>query len=141
MIMRLVQIACLLAAMISGITAYAGETEKTVIDGWYRALSSVDRAALGGLLADDARITLGDLDIEQNKTEFIASLDEWEDAMRGSTLRHAIQSDSAGLVTVLVCYTFASNETLTREVFGFAGALIRTSEQETVSDSCAGFPD
>lgn len=138
--MRLVQMACLLAAIIAGPSAFAGEAEKTTIEGWYKALSSVDRAAIGALLADDARITLGDLDIEQNKAEFIASLDEWEDAMRGSTLRHAIQSDTGGLVTVLVCYTFADNETLTREVFGLSGGLIRTSEQETVSDSCAGFP-
>ncbi len=117
--MRLVQIACLLAAMISGITAYAGEAEKTIVNGWYNALSSVDRAAIGALLDDDARITLGDLDIEQNKSEFIQSLDEWEDAMRGSTLRHNIESDSGGLVTVLVCYSFPDNESLTREVFSF----------------------
>ena len=120
--------------------ARSGEAENATIDSWYTALAAVDRAAFARLLADDAKVTLGDLDIVQTKVEFLASLDEWEDAMKGSTIRHAIESESGGLISVLVCYTFPDNESLTREAFSFAGGRIATSEQETISDTCADFP-
>ena len=138
--MRLKLIFAFIAALAVNM-ASAGEAEKAAIDSWYKALATVDRATFGSLLADNAKITLGDLDIVQTKTEFIASLDEWEDAMKGSTIRHAVESDAESLVTVVVCYTFPDNESLTREVFGFTGGRISSSEQETISDSCADFPD
>jgi hypothetical protein len=130
---------CFLATMLANY-AIAGEAEKAAVDSWYKALAAVDRTAFGNLLADNAKITLGDLDIIQTKPEFIASLDEWEDAMKGSTIRHAVESDAEGLVTVAVCYTFPDNESLTREVFAFESGRISASEQETISDTCADFP-
>lgn len=120
--------------------AVAGEAEKALVDSWYKALAVTDRAGMSALLADEAKITLGDLDIQQTKVEFIDSLDEWEGAMKGSTLRHVVEKDEAGLVTAIVCYSFSDNESMTREVFGFSAGRIVSSEQETVSDSCAEFP-
>lgn len=120
--------------------AIAGDSQTQTIGKWYAALASVNRAEISGLLSENAIITLGDLDIEQNKAEFIASLDEWEDAMKGSTVRHTIQSDVDGVLTVLVCYKFPDNEALGREVFTFDAANILSSNQETVAENCDDFP-
>lgn len=135
---RLLALALLITA--SG-PLWASEVEQTTIGDWYTALASVNRVDIANLLSDKATITLGDLDIEQNKSEFIASLDEWEDAMKGSSIRHAIQSDADGVLTVLVCYKFPDNEALGREVFTFEAAKILTSAQETVAESCDEFPN
>lgn len=137
--MRLKLIFAFIAALAVNM-ASAGEAEKAAIDSWYKALATVDRATFGSLLADNAKITLGDLDIVQTKAEFITSLDEWEDAMKGASVRHAVESDTEGLVTVAVCYKFPDNESLTREVFAFDGGRISSSEQETIADTCAEFP-
>jgi hypothetical protein len=130
--------ACLFI-LLTGAAA-AGEAERALIDSWYKALAATDRVAIGGLLGEDAKITLGDLDIVQTRAEFMASLDEWEDAMKGASIRHAIESDQSDLVTAIVCYRFSDNESLTREVFSFSGRQIRSSEQETVAGNCADFP-
>lgn len=128
------------AALLLSLAAHAGEAEQGLTARWYDALGKIDRTAIGALLSDKAKINLGDLDIIQTKAEFIASLDEWEDAMKGSTLRHAVESDNEGVVTELVCYTFPDNESLTRESFTFESGQIVESNQETLSDSCAEFP-
>jgi hypothetical protein len=126
--------------IVSSPDLLAGETEKQLIDRWYGALSSVNRGEITELLTDKAKITLGDLDIEQNKVEFVASLDEWEEAMKGSTIRHVIESDEGGVITAIVCYKFPDNEALGREVFSFEVGKILTSAQETVAESCETFP-
>jgi hypothetical protein len=126
--------------LVSSTALRAGEPEKQLIDRWYSALSSINRTEITDLLSDKAKITLGDLDIEQNKAEFIASLDEWEDAMKGSTIRHAVESDENGTITVTVCYKFPDNESLGREIFTFEPGKILTSAQETIAASCETFP-
>jgi len=128
------------AFMLVSSAAYAGEAEKALTARWYDALAKVDRVEIAALLSDKAKINLGDLDIEQTKAEFINSLDEWEDAMKGSTIRHAVESESDGILTELVCYTFPDNESLARESFRFDGNQILESNQETLSESCAEFP-
>ncbi len=120
---------------------YANDAEKQLIDRWYTALAGINRVEIADLLSDKAKITLGDLDIEQNKSEFILSLDEWEDAMKGSTIRHAIESDEDGVITALVCYKFPDNESLGREVFTFESGKILESTQETIAESCETFPE
>ncbi len=135
---RLIALALLLASTAS---LHAGEAEKQLVERWYGALAGVNRAEITDLLSDKAKITLGDLDIEQNKTEFIASLDEWEDAMKGSTIRHAIDSDDGDVITVTVCYKFPDNESLGRETFTFDAGKILTSAQETIAESCETFPE
>jgi hypothetical protein len=117
-----------------------GESEKALVERWYAALEKIDRGSFADILSDKAKITLGDLDIIQTKAEFITSLDEWEDAMRGAAIRHAIDSDADGLITVSVCYKFPDNEALGREVFAFEGGKIVGSEQETIADTCESFP-
>ncbi len=133
-------LSALLFTTIAFASASAGEPEKAIADRWYSALASVNRVEIAELLADNAKITLGDLDIEQTKVEFVASLDEWEDAMKGSTIRHFIESDENGVLTVLVCYKFPQNESMGREVFSFDDGKILTSNQETIAISCADFP-
>ena len=122
------------------VPALGGEAEKALVERWYTALEKIDRTAFGDLMSGNAKVTLGDLDIIQTKAEFIASLDEWEDAMKGATIRHAVDSDEEGLITVSVCYKFSDNESLTREVFAFQGGKIVSSEQETIADTCESFP-
>ena len=133
------RLAFLLALFLPS-AAMAGEAEKALVERWYGALAAIDRTAFGDIMADSAKVTLGDLDIVQTKAEFISSLDEWEDAMKGASIRHAIDKDEDGLVTATVCYTFPDNEALAQEIFAFAGGKIISSEQETIADSCAEFP-
>ena len=47
------------------------------------------------MLAEDARIRLDDLGIEQTKAEFIASLDEWQGAVAGAQIRHKVEARTA----------------------------------------------
>ncbi|TIT90458.1 MAG: nuclear transport factor 2 family protein, partial [Mesorhizobium sp.] len=47
--------------------------DSVIIDRWYSALLAADRTELSALLADDARMTLEDLGVVQNKQEFIDS--------------------------------------------------------------------
>jgi hypothetical protein len=130
----------LIILLSSSIALHAGEAEKQLIDRWYDALASINRSEITDLLSDKAMITLGDLDIIQTKKEFITSLDEWEDAMKGSTIRHAVESDEGGILSVLVCYKFPDNESLAREVFIFEAGKILESTQETMAESCDTFP-
>ncbi|MGC4034130.1 MAG: hypothetical protein QM754_20815 [Tepidisphaeraceae bacterium] len=55
-----------------------------------------DRTELSDLLADDARIRLDDIGIEQSKQEFIASMDEWQGAVSGAAIRHRIEKTEGG---------------------------------------------
>ena len=133
-------ILALALSLLPVLPALGSEAENALVERWYTALEKIDRAAFGNLLADSAKVTLGDLDIIQTKAEFIVSLDEWQDAMKGATIRHAVDSDEEGLITVSVCYKFSDNESLTREVFAFEGGKIISSEQETIADTCESFP-
>lgn len=133
-------ILALVLSLLPLMPALGSEAENALVERWYTALEKIDRAAFGDLLADSAKVTLGDLDIIQTKAEFIASLDEWQDAMKGATIRHAVDNDEEGLITVSVCYKFSDNESLTREVFAFEGGKIISSEQETIADTCESFP-
>jgi hypothetical protein len=110
--------------------------DNAIVDRWYAALLAADRARLSDLLADDARIRLEDLGIEQNKTEFIASMDEWETAVAGAAIRHRIDKSEGGVVTVIVCYDFPANDLLTRETFATTGEQITASSQGTIAESC-----
>lgn len=127
---------------------YADDAATAIIDRWYAALSGINRAEFADLLADNATITLDDLEVIQSKSEFIESLDEWEQANKGITIRHSIdsiiehtlKSGEGAIVSVVVCYKFPSNEALTKEDFAIEGGKIITSEQEAIAESCATFP-
>jgi hypothetical protein len=117
----------------------AAENAEAIVEKWYAALESADRAAFEQIIADDAVITLSDLETDQNKREFMASLDEWQDAMQGASIRHRIETATPETASVLVCYKFPGNETLGRETFRVADGRIRESVQTTIGDSCAEF--
>lgn len=113
--------------------------EAAVIDRWYAALLAADRAGLSDLLAEDARIRLADIGVEQDKKEFIASMDEWQGAVAGAAIRHRIEKSENGVISVIVCYDFPANDLLTRETFALAGERITASSQASVADSCDGY--
>ncbi|MGH6763416.1 MAG: nuclear transport factor 2 family protein [Phyllobacterium sp.] len=119
--------------------ALAQEPVSQLIEKWYSALASGDRQAFSDILSDNARIRLEDLEIEQNKQEFIESLDEWENAMRGSTITHRIEEMGQTSASVLVCYRFPDNELFGREAFRVANGQIVESAQSSISESCEVF--
>jgi hypothetical protein len=140
---RLALVTCLVLAACSNSNA-----PTTLIDRWYAALSTVNRAEFAALLGDDTKITLDDLSITQTKAEFIESLDEWEQANKGATIQHSVshliehtlKSGNGTILSILVCYKFPSNEMLTQEDFAVEGDKIISSEQKTVADNCTNFP-
>lgn len=140
---RLALLACLILAACSDNNA-----PTTLVDRWYAALSTVNRAEFAALLGDNAKITLDDLNITQTKAEFIESLDEWEQANKGATIRHSVsrliehtlKSGNGAILSILVCYKFPSNEMLTQEDFVVEGDKIISSEQKTIADNCTNFP-
>lgn len=127
--------------------AIASDTAKSVsiINQWYAAISasqSPDEMAsnLEPLLDQQLRIVLSDLDITQNRADFVGSLDNWADAIKDGFLAHRIDSDAmAGKVTAIVCYGFGDNAMLSREVFTLANGKITESVQTKIGDDCADF--
>lgn len=107
------------------------------VERWFAALGSVNRRDFGQLIADNAKIVLKDLGVEQTKDEFIASLDEWERATKNANIiyrYHAIEDQEA---SVLVCYRFESNEQLNLETFTFSNLQITGSVQMLKSEDCS----
>ena len=119
--------------------ARAAENAEAIVEKWYAALEAVDPSVFEEIIADEAVITLNDLETDQNKREFIESLDEWQDAMRGASIRHSIETSAPDTASVLVCYKFPDNETLGRETFRVVGGKVRESVQTVIGDSCAGY--
>jgi hypothetical protein len=119
--------------------AFAQEDQSAIIAKWYAALSSIDRSTFETLISDKAVIKLEDIGVEQTKAEFIESLDEWEDAMKGATIRHQVISQSGNAISMRVCYTFSGNQSLNHEDFKIEAGMVVESVQAKVADSCAGF--
>jgi hypothetical protein len=110
-----------------------------VIDRWYAALLAADRAGLAELLSDDARIDLADLGVEQDKQEFLDSMDEWEASVKGAAIRHRIEKSEGGVSTVFACYDFPGNDILMQETFAIAGDRITASSQAAIAENCDSF--
>lgn len=119
--------------------ALAQEPVSELIERWYAALANGDRQVFSDILSDDATIRLEDLEMEQSKQEFIESLDEWENAMRGSTITHRIEEMDQTSATVLVCYRFPSNELFGRDAFRVSNGRIIESAQSSIGESCDVF--
>ncbi|MHA6685794.1 nuclear transport factor 2 family protein [Mesorhizobium sp. A556] len=113
--------------------------EAAVIERWYKALLIADRAGLSDLLSADARIKLTDLGVEQDRQEFIASMDEWQASAKGATIRHRLEKSEDGVSTVIVCYDFPNNDLLTQETFAVTGGRITASSQAIVAENCDAF--
>ena len=135
--MRKLTAALLFCAFSSA--ALAAENAEAIVEKWYAALEAVDRLVFEEIIADDAVITLNDLETYQNKREFIDSLDEWEDAMKGAEIRHKIETSTPDTASVLICHSFPGNETLGRETFRVEGGKVRESVQTVIGDSCAEY--
>jgi hypothetical protein len=129
-------IAVILSSMLP---ALADETHEALVKRWYSGLATADRTTFNDILADDAKVILEDIDAIQTKDEFLGSLDEWKNAVRGATVRHRIGSTENGTITVFVCYQFPGNTTYMREIFNFRGAKIIESAQSSVGGACEGF--
>ncbi len=127
-----------LAAVAIALLSVSGavRADDQVIGRWYDALLKADRAALAELLSEDARISLDDLDIVQNKEEFLESMDEWESAVAGGTIRHRLEKEDDGVATVIVCYDFPGNRMLMQETFAISEGRITASSQAEVADTC-----
>ncbi|MDR6631641.1 hypothetical protein J2X72_000412 [Phyllobacterium sp. 1468] len=119
--------------------ARADDAHNAIIESWYSALGTADRAVFDRILADDATVILEDIDTIQTKKEFLASLDEWKSAVRGARMRHRIGGVEGGTTTVFVCYQFPANTTYTREIFNFRGGRIIESAQSSLGEACEGF--
>jgi hypothetical protein len=133
-----------LITMIFGFTAFApasGADEVVVeppleVERWYAALGSVNRRDFAELISDDAIIVLKDLGVEQTKSEFISSLDEWNRATRKANIIYRYNTIEEGSASALVCYRFAANEQLILESFTFDNQQITGSVQESKGDNC-----
>jgi hypothetical protein len=138
--MMLRRISVLSAAMVLLAAAMPVHADDSaIINRWYMALLAADRAGLSDLLSEDARINLVDLDIEQNKQEFIDSMGEWEAAAEGGTIRHRIEKSEDGVSTVIACYDFPGNDMLMQETFAVADNRITASSQAIVAETCDGY--
>ncbi|TWG94954.1 uncharacterized protein DUF4440 [Mesorhizobium sp. J18] len=123
-----------MAIITTTVPTRAGDAD--IISAWYEALTAVDRERLAELLADDARIQLDDLGVEQSKAEFIEALDEWEAAADGADIRYRIEDERMGQVTVNICYDFPNNDVLMRELFRIEADKIQENVQSNISDNC-----
>ncbi|MET3662356.1 nuclear transport factor 2 family protein [Aquamicrobium ahrensii] len=126
-------------AVVSVLVVGAVRADEAVIERWYEALLRADSAALAELLADDARISLDDLDIIQTKDEFLESMGEWENAVAGGAIRHRLEKEEDGVSTVMVCYDFPNNQMLMQETFAISEGRITAGSQAEVADNCDGY--
>jgi hypothetical protein len=121
------------------VPSLAEDTPERLVERWYAALETANRSEFADLLTDDATIVIEDQEIEQNKSEFLASLDEWESAIKGTTVRHRLGGIENGKLTMFVCYEFPENTTYSREIFSFRNGRISASAQGAIGETCEGF--
>jgi hypothetical protein len=138
MIIRL-SIYIILTWLIAASPALAVDLHSGLMERWYGALAVAEREEIAALLSPDAIIELEDIGVTQTSAEFVASMDEWAEAISGGSIRHRIENDGVDTVEVTVCYTFTSNVMMTTESFVFAGRQIVSSRQKTVATNCDGF--
>ena len=125
--------------LLTPLPAVADDAHNAIIESWYSALGTADRAVFDRILADDATVILEDIDTIQTKDEFLASLDEWKNAVRSARVRHRIGGVEGDTTTVFVCYQFPANTTYTREIFNFRNGRIIESAQSSLGEACEGF--
>lgn len=122
--------------ILSLLAALPAKADQDFIDGWYAALMAADREKLGAMLSPDVKVRLLDLNVVQSKDEFIASLDEWQEAAAGATVKHRIVATDSDITTVLACYDFPANEVMVSETFRVVGNLLLENVQRTVAENC-----
>ena len=117
--------------------ALAGPEE--TLRSWYTMLQSGSDARIGGLLADNAVIVLEDIGVEQSKAEFMDSLGEWKDAIKGGSVDWKLKKKTSDSATATVCYRFTSGPMMVREDFTFSGEQIVKSVQKQLGSDCEKF--
>ena len=125
--------------LLTPLPAVADDAHNAIIESWYSALGTAERVVFDRILADDATVILEDIDTIQTKDEFLASLDEWKNAVRSARVRHRIGGVEGDTTTVFVCYQFPANTTYTREIFNFRNGRIIESAQSSLGEACEGF--
>lgn len=127
-------------ALLVPTSAYAEDDQSLVLKSWYQALLPVDRDTISKHLTDDAVVELKDYDIVQSKSDFIESLDSWEDAIEGGSIKYKMKDlTPGGAMRTHVCYVFSSNELMTEEIFTFSNGKIMNSVQVTIAEDCHDF--
>ena len=121
------------------LTPLPAAAQEVVVDQWYAALAAADRGKLESLLAGDAKIRLIDLGVEQSKAEYVASLDAWEAAVAGATIRHRIEKREGAVTTVIACYDFPANDMLMQETFSVADSRITVTSQAAMAENCDAY--
>lgn len=132
-------LAAILGTLALTLSPLPAAADEALVERWYQALLAVDRDGLSSLLADNATIKLTDLEVEQSKSEFIASMDEWQVAAEGASIRHRIVETQGAVTTVLACYDFPGNDMLMQETFTVSGSLVVENTQATVAENCDSF--
>ncbi|MBB3236051.1 hypothetical protein [Phyllobacterium endophyticum] len=132
----MIMIAVILSVMRPG---SADDAHNAIIEAWYSALGTADRSVFDKILADEATVILEDIDTIQTKDEFLASLDEWKNAVHNAKVRHRIGGVEGETTTVFVCYQFPANTTYTREIFNFRNGRVIESAQTSLGGACEGF--
>jgi hypothetical protein len=122
--------------VLSLLAALPAKADQNFIDSWYVALMAADQDKLGTMLSPDVKVRLLDLNVVQSKDEFIASLDEWQKAVAGATVKHRVVATDGDITTVLACYDFPANEVLMSETFRVVGNLLLENVQRMVAENC-----
>lgn len=128
-----------IAAVLALLVAAGAVAQESIVDRWYQALLKADGPGLSQLLADNATIRLDDIGVTQSKAEFIASMDEWQVAVKGAKIRHKIEAEMGETTVVRTCYDFPNNDLTTRETFTARNGLIVANTQMTIGENCDGF--
>lgn len=133
----------LASALASAVNAQSSPEKDESLTAWYAALQKADVEALQGLMApeDFAPFTykVTDLDIEQNREQFIDSMAEWAGAINGGSIDYKITQEGEHTYTALVCYRFVGSELLAEESVGVYDTKITSVSQSAKADSCADF--
>jgi len=108
-----------------------------LVNQWYGAIKTSNRAVFKEMIAEDASIEIRPLEITQTKSEFIEALDTWEEITDDLTL--IIKGSGAtGETTAqaMVCYRFSENSYLNEETFTFLDGKITAHTQTRREDEC-----
>lgn len=122
--------------VLTTVVSISKDNLPTTVQNWYDGLRTANAATFDEILTDNAMIELSDLGISQNKSEFIASLDQWKQVNKSAKISTKLASNANAFIEVNVCYKFTSNEVYNRETFEVIDGKISKSIQEQISKNC-----
>lgn len=110
--------------------------DRSIIDVWYEALKESNRDVFNEILDDNAVIDLKQLGVTQTKSEFLTSLDAWDEVVSQLSLSYSWEGIDATSATATVCYKFDGNAYTNLEVFVVGNGRIIRQEQERLMEGC-----